>query len=143
VVAVDSLGNLAPGVVTIDETQRPVLVPTRVLQELFGGAGSGGLGGSQLTGTVTLAPGGNWPQFTTLYAPLPATIAPDAAVELAVESSTPALLGASPATTGNLALTLHRPAPGSLPAAPNIAATYLSTAPALTSVTVRWRAYQG
>lgn len=143
-VPVDSFGQLVAGAIGIDETHRPILVPTRLLQELFTVGSSGGPGGqSELTGTVTLVPGGNWPQFTTLQATLPATISPDAAIELSVESSTPALLGNTPATTGNLALTLHRPVQGSLPAPPRIAATYLSTAPALTSVTVRWRAYQG
>jgi hypothetical protein len=90
---------------------------------------------------VTITPVGPWPQFQTLQATLPTTIPPDAAIELSIENSTPPLLGATPATTGNLALTLHRPI-GSLPQPPQIAATYLSTAPALTSVTVRWRAYQ-
>lgn len=142
--AVDSLGQLMPGSITIDETQRPVLVPSRILQELFTGAGGTGPGGrAELTGTVTLAPGGNWPQFQTLHTPLPAFIAPDASIELSIESSIPPLLGATPATSGNLALTLYRPVPGSLPASPTIAATYLSAAPNLTSVTVRWRAYQG
>lgn len=140
---VDSLGQLTPDSVVIDETQRPVLVPSRILQELYGGAGGGPGGRTELTGTVTFAPGGNWPQFETLYTPLPAFVAPDAAIELAVESSIPELLGTTPATTGNLALTLYRPPASSLPAPPTVAATYLSAAPNLTSVTVRWRAYQG
>jgi hypothetical protein len=140
--AVDSLGQLMTGTIVIDETQRPVLVPSRILQELFTGAGSPG-GRAELTGTVTLDPGGAWPQFETLHTPLPSFIAPDASIELSIESSTPSLLGNTPATSGNLALTLFRPVPGSLPTSPTVAATYLSTAPNLTSVTVRWRAYQG
>ena len=115
VLSIDAFGNLVPGDIVIDETQRPVLVPTRLLQEVLHGSGTGPLDGGQLTGTVTLTPGGSWSQFTTLYAPLPDGIAPDAAIELAIESSTPELLGPTPATTGNLALTLYRPPPGSLP----------------------------
>jgi len=142
--SVDSLGQVMPGTLVIDETQRPILVPSRILQELFTGADGGGPGGRvELTGTVTLAPGGNWPQFETLHTPLPSFIEPDASIELSIEGSTPSLLGNTPATSGNLALTLFRPVPGSLPASPTVAATYLSTAPNLTSVTVRWRAYQG
>jgi hypothetical protein len=138
---VDSLGNLLPGAIVIDETQRPILVPSRVLQELFIGAGGVGPGGRrELTGTVMLAPGGNWQQFATVHSP-PLNISPDAAIELSIESSNPSPFP----PTGNLALTLYRPLQGSLPAAPTIAATYLSPTPVppLTSVTVRWRAYQG
>jgi hypothetical protein len=42
---VNSLGQLIPGSIAIDETHRPVLVPSRILQELFTGAGGAGPGG--------------------------------------------------------------------------------------------------
>jgi len=137
VLAFDSLGQVQPGVIVIDETQRPVLVPSRLLQEVLVGAG----GRSLRTGTLTFTPGGNWVQFNTVTMTLPADIAPDASIELAVESANVPLLGANPA---NIALTLFRPPPASLPTPAMVAATYLSKVPAnLTSVTVRWRAYQG
>jgi hypothetical protein len=147
--SVNSLGQVAPGSVVIDELQRPVLLPSRVLQELYAGAGGTGPGGRAIhTGTVTLAPGGNWARFQTVERalPLPPSIPPDASIELSIEATAPnSLLGAIPANSGNLALTLYRPLPGSLPATPTVAATYLSTdpGPVLNSVTVRWRAYQG
>jgi hypothetical protein len=139
--AVDSLGRLMPGTIVIDERHRPVLVPSRILQELFTGAGPGGR--VELTGTVTLDPGGTWPPFATLHAPLPDHIAADAAIELSIENSTAPLLGSIPAMSHNFALTLHRPLSGSLPASPIVAATYLSATASVISVTVRWRAYQG
>jgi hypothetical protein len=140
VVAVDSLGNLVPGTIDIDETQRPILVPTRILQELFTGGGSGAAadGRREVTDTIPMAPGGLWAPFTTVTAALPSTVPPDASIELSIESSQPPL----PAATGNIVLTLYRPV-GSTPQPVQIAATYLSTAPALNSIVVRWRAYQG
>jgi hypothetical protein len=141
---VDSLGQLMPSTIVIDETQRPVLVPSRILQELFTGAGGAGPGGRVMeTGTVILAPPSSlpnlWAPMTTQTASLPAWIGPDMAVELAIEDSDPALPGAAP---GNVALTLYRHASGSLPAQPIVAATNLSAA-SIHSLTVRWRAYQG
>jgi hypothetical protein len=141
---VDSLGRLMPSTIQIDETQRPVLVPTRILQELFVGAGGAGPGGRGMeTGTVTLAPPSSlpnlWAPMATQTASLPSWIGPDMAVELAVEDSAPPLPGAAP---GNVALTLYRPASRSLPAAPIVAATNLSGA-SIHSLTVRWRAYPG
>ncbi len=66
--SVDSLGRLMPGTILIDETQRPVLVPSRILQELFTGAGGAGPGGRAVqTGTVTLAPPSSLPN---LWAPM-------------------------------------------------------------------------
>jgi hypothetical protein len=141
---VNSLGQLIPGSIAIDETQRPVLVPSRILQELFTGAGGAGPGGrAEVTGTVILAPPSSlpnlWAPMTTQTASLPAWIGPDMAVELCVEDSAPPLPGAAP---GNVALTLYRHASGSLPAQPIVAATNLSAA-SIHSLTVRWRAYQG
>jgi hypothetical protein len=141
---VNSLGQLVPGSIAIDETQRPVLVPSRILQELFTGAGGAGPGGrAEVTGTVILAPPSSlpnlWAPMTTQTASLPAWIGPDMAVELCVEDSAPPLPGAAP---GNVALTLYRHASGSLPAQPIVAATNLSAA-SIHSLTVRWRAYQG
>jgi hypothetical protein len=135
----DSLGQLQPGVVGIDETQRPVLVPTRLLQEKLLGSGSG-VGRTLRSGTLTFAPGGTWAAFQTVTQSLPVDISRDAAIELSVESSNVPLTG-TPA--GNVALTLYRPPPGSLPTPMTVAATYLSGVATLTSVTVRWRAYQG
>jgi hypothetical protein len=140
VLAFDSLGQLQPGIITVDETERPVLLPSRLLQEVF--VGAAGAGGRNLrTGTLTFTPGGNWAQFATVTMTLPPDILPDASIELAIESANVPLLGANPA---NIALTLFRPPPASLPVPTAVAATYLSKDPAnLTSVTVRWRAYQG
>jgi hypothetical protein len=139
VLAFDSLGQLQPGVVVIDETQRPVLVASRLLQETLLGAGSAG-GRSLRSGSLTFAPGGTWTQLQTVTLPLPADVSPDASLELAVESSNVPLLGS---TAGNIALTLFRPPPASLPAPMVVAATLLSAVANLTSVTVRWRAHQG
>jgi len=141
---VDSLGQVMPGTIVIDETQRPVLVPSRILQELFTGTGGAGPGGrAQLTGTVTIPGGGSWSQLTTQTVPLllPAELGSDLAVELAVEDATPPLPGTGPGF-GNVALTLYRPPLGSMPAQATIAATNLSTAN-IDSLTVRWRAYPG
>ena len=141
---VNSLGQLMPGSVVIGETQRPVLVPSRILQELYLGAGGAGPGGRAMeTGTVILAPPSSlpnlWAPMTTQTVSLPAWIGPNMAVELAVEDSAPLLPGATP---GNVALTLYRNASGSLPTSPIVAATNLSSAH-IQSLTVRWRAYQG
>jgi len=141
---VNSPGQLMPGSVVIGETQRPVLVPSRILQELYLGAGGAGPGGRAMeTGTVILAPPSSlpnlWAPMTTQTVSLPAWIGPNMAVELAVEDSAPLLPGATP---GNVALTLYRNASGSLPTSPIVAATNLSSAH-IQSLTVRWRAYQG
>jgi len=139
VLAFTPQNQLQPGIIVIDETQRPVLAPSRLLQETLLGAGGGGAR-SLRTGTLTFTPGGSWAQFETVTMALPPDIAPDASIELAVESTNVSLLGANPA---NVALTLFRPPPSSLPAPAVVAATYLSKAPNLTSLTVRWRAWQG
>jgi hypothetical protein len=140
VLAFDSLGQLQPDVIDIDETQRPVLVPSRLLQESLIGAGSAGGGRTLRTGTLIFAPGGSWASLQTVTQPLPDDLAPDASIELSVEGSD-VPLGGTPA--GNVALTLFRPPPGSLPSPVVVAATYLSGVASLTSVTVRWRAWQG
>jgi hypothetical protein len=134
-ITVDGSGQLVPGTIVIDETERPVIVPSRLLQELFEGGG-GAAEHPLRSGTVTLAPGGKWTQFATATGTLPSEISPDARIDLAVEGSDVPLLGA---TAANVALTLHRPPSGP----PVVAATYLSKVPAnLTTVTVRWHAYQ-
>lgn len=132
--AFDSLGQLLPDAVVIDDSARPLLLPTRLLQESL----SGGLGGpSERTGTLTFTPGAAWPQFGTLAQALPDDLPAGSTIALEIEDSTPPLIDVSAA---NVVLTVHRPAAGSLPATPMVAATYLSAAPALTSLTVRWRA---
>lgn len=142
---VDSHGALLPGAIVIDETERPVLVPTRILQELFPSGGEAGSAGQEeMTGTLLMKPlSATWPQFTTVYEPLPAYVPPDALIELSIESAVPPLIDNSVAAGRNVALTLVRPAAGSLPSPLSIAATYLSAAPNFISATVRWRWYQG
>jgi hypothetical protein len=142
---VDAQGALLPGAIVIDETQRPVLVPTRILQELFPSSGGAGAAGQQVTtGVLLMQPvSGTWAPFTTLHESLPASVPADALIELSVESSTPPLLDASVAAGRNVALTLVRPAAGSLPTPLSVAATYVSQAPNFMSATVRWRWYQG
>jgi hypothetical protein len=145
----DSLGRLQPGAIVIDETERPVLVPSRLLQELFPGAGDGDSTNLiEASGTVTLpVPGPGpvtaWAPFETFHAQLPAYIPPDALIEFSVESSDPPLLQDAPAASRNVALTLVRSGFGSLPASPIIAATYISQLPNFISVTVGWRWYRG
>jgi hypothetical protein len=142
---VDVHGALLPGAIVIDETERPVLVPTRILQELFpSGGDAGSAGQEEMTGTLPMKPPtAAWPQFTTVHQPLPAYIPPDALIELSIESADPPLLDTSVAAGRNVALTLVRPVAGSLPAPLSVAATYLSAAPNFVSATVRWRWYQG
>jgi hypothetical protein len=142
---VDSHGALLPGAIAIDETERPVLVPTRILQELFpSGSDTGSAGQEEMTGTLLMQPpSATWPQFTTVHQPLPAYVPPDALIELSIESSNPPLLDNSIAAGRNVALTLVRPTSGSLPSPLSVAATYLSVAPSFISITVRWRWYRG
>ncbi len=134
-VAVDSLGNLLAGGIVVDQRQRPVLAPTRLLQEF---ALRGVDGGAMRSGTVRLAPTlpATWPQLGSLAAPLPADLAQDALIECTVERSTPALLTGG--AVRNVALTVHRAPFGP----PSVVATNLAGVD-LNEVIVRWRSVVG
>jgi hypothetical protein len=128
--AFNSLGQFVPGNVAIDESDRPVLVPTRLLQESFSGGTPASL--RLRTGTITVgAP--QWTANTTLFAALPPDLADAAVIELAADRAT--LPNAKP---NNIVLTLCRDANG----APTAAVTNITNG-FIGAVTVSWRAIQG
>jgi hypothetical protein len=135
-IAVDAQNNLLPGSIVIDETERPVLVPSRLLQELF--LSGEPAADSFQTGTVTFVPPAPWQPLQTLTQALPPGIAPDAAIALCIEATNPPLPSPPPY---NVALTLYQPDG----AAPAVLATLLSppSPPSIEAVTVRWRATRG
>ncbi len=143
--AVDAMGNLIPGAIVVDETQRPILAPTRILQELFPSSGGAGTEGAiETTGTLLMKPASlPWAQGATVYQSLPAYLPLDALIDLSIESSVPPMPDHSTPAGRNVALTLIRPPPGSLPAPLTVAATYLSSAANFTSATIRWRWFRG